>query len=426
MRKIYRNILTFSLAVIMLLSNSLSSLANNDISETKTKFYELSMESFTQEGVIRKTEDKTWACLTVNDDYTEADLQLKISDYEYETVLSGTAEKFLDGYMGFYQGKITPCQEDTQVNELLLPGEEQVIVSVDATFCGEDVFFTIVVGMVAEGVTPIVKAYGVRTEEINKIVDNYAKTAINMYQDREETSNEKIDILNQSKATSLDATVRYQTKTDFTSSSGLVLGQISMYHANELRNQNSTPVYVKVNTKNSNTNSYLRTEYSIPSSYYTSTLPVQMMISLNSSNTYSRIGTNAYEPMTSDTSYTMHMPYILSGAVQFCEIEYVLSSVKATLSNAASNGGYRKVQWNLSHSIGMSGTNGEYTSTAGQCVSAEYRYDGNISSNTSTTLSGSAYIVYRLYVENPSSGTTTTYSFTTTTKTISNSMTIVP
>ena len=349
--------------------------------------------------------NNSWASLDLSDSRLSANFKICFNNYIYETVLKGNAEKIIDGYVGIYQGYIKPAEDDEILNNLLQNKEDEVLVTVNVTMCDENKFFTVVIGAFSDEITPIAKAYGEYTNEINKIIK------ASLEQSKTILEEEKNDDSNDIMLTAIDATTRYKASANFLKDSKLV-GQVSLFHANELRNQNSMSVYAKVNSNRTNANNYAREFFGLNSTKISTTMPGKVNIKIESNDALLHVDGTNYNPKTGTTKLTVPIPYYVNGSYNTVALNMTINSVTASTSGSSPHYN-QKINWSVSKTGGMLGIDGTYSTNTGLPTFASYKYEGSITSDKTAKLTATASIVYNVYVEDSIYGTITTYSFTT-------------
>ena len=425
-KTIIKKIIALLLCFICFGNSVYAQSSEEDTTSKLEVYYEIDNQSNSSPTSRKQTAtgESSWATIVTNESLTVASVQVSINSRIYSFEAYGSTDKVKNGYVGFYQGYIVPSENDSLLQAFVMPDSLGVLVSVNAIFCEEDVFFTLVIGVILESQDPIVKEYGTHTEAIDAIIKMQASNMRDMYAERQLTDEIELKTQNMSIA-SVDATIRYKASENIYDSSNRHLGQVSLFHANQLKNQNSMSVYAKVNSNTTNANAYARNYFGLTSNDNSVVYPSKVGVTLSSNDNCLHIDGTNYKPKTGTTTITVPIPYYLNSSFGTIAANIRISSVKATTSGSSPHYN-QKINWVINHSVGITGMDGTYTSQKGLPVYASYKYEGTVSSQKTAKLTASAYITYTVYVENAIYGTTTSYSFTTATKSCTGNVTILP
>lgn len=398
---------------------------NNGTLDNSRVCYEVSALSAPLPEAVRNlsVNDNSWAVLDVDANLTTASIYLKINNHIYNFDVFGSAEAVGPGHVGFYQGYLEPDEDDLLMQSLLRPDSSGILVSVNAVICGEDTFFTLVIGIIANNQNPIVKAYGTRTNVIDNIIKAHAKNKEDFYKanlyDYDEAESSNVT------QASVDALTRYQSRKSIYDSSYRVVGEVSLFHANELRNQGSMSVYAKVNSNTKNANAYARNYFGLTSNDISVVYPTKVELSVSSNDKYLHIDGINYAPTDETKRITVSVPFYLNGSFDVVDTNMTISSVDATTSGSAPYYN-QNVKWITRHSLGLVGLDGSYSSKHGLPGFASYKYEGTVRAPKNATLTASAYIMYTVYVEDATYGTLSEYTFTTETKSCTSNVSVIP
>lgn len=362
--------------------------------------------------------DKSWAKLSVNSDKTTANIEMQIGGKTYYFEAQGSAEAAGDGYVGCYTGYITPDGDDLVLRALLLPGETSLHTSVNAVFCGDETFFTLVIGVISDSQNPITKAYGVHSDRINAVASAYANRLKQAYSDTPK------NMIQGERAANVDATVVYQNSANM-SGNGLMLGQVSIFHGNQVRNQASTSVYTKANSNNNNANTYARNYFGLKDTDISVAIPTFVNLSIKSSDSYFHVNLTNYDPKSGVSTINVPIPYYINSSFGTISIPITVSSTTVETSGSSPHNN-QNIQLKTSRSIGISGISGNYSTKAGLPLRAEYKYEGNVTAAKTVNLTATAYLTYAVTVEDSIYGTQHTYTFTTATASCTSTVRVLP
>lgn len=380
-------------------------------------------------------QENAWAALRMNTNRTDGTLLLRYGNFTYNISLSGYVEGAADGYVGHYQGWFSPNSQDNTFYPMLYKKETALLASVNAVFYQNDVFFTLVIGYIGDGCTPVTMAFGERSNGINAATASYIAAAKS---DQLFVEVQEAIETNAESRTSIDAEVRYQKHQAVTATggtSGLELGQVSIFHANELRNQSSTPVYVKANCRATNACTYAIDYFDIDTNSVTAAArTASFTIGLFSDESWLTIEGNDYGPVSTTNSISLRVPWFrpsLAGsaikwAADVADVDITISSVTATTSGGGYAGNPLKVEWYFWNRLGFSNTGGDYKSQKCVCGWAYFRSDATFSSDSVTGhLNATAKISYDIFTEDNTFLTQNTYTFTTAPNICSNTIKVL-
>lgn len=190
------------------------------------------------------------------------------------------------------------------------------------------------------------------------------------------------------------------------------LGSLSLFHASELGNQNSMSVFAKVNSNRSNANTYARNYFGLNSNHVSVAYPTRVNVALNANDPVLHVDGENYSPKNSKQTITVSIPYVVGNKVEFYPYSMLVSSISASTSGTGIYNNQR-ISWSILKPNGIGDMDGSYASQKGLTTSASYKYEGNISSNKTATITLSGTITYTIFVEDSINETMTSYSFTT-------------
>lgn len=368
-------------------------------------------------------ENDSWATFDINAAKTAASIQLHSSNYTYNFTVSGYAERVGNGHIGFYKGAFIPNVADTTYAPLILPGNAGVLVAVNATFCGDSTFFTLVIGEISETTEPIVKAYGVYDSAIDSVERAYS-SAIIAAQESANVAN--VAVASAASARAVAAEVTFQKSVDFTVG-GLKLGEMSLFFANEQKNQLPADYFVKLNTNTSNAVTYARDYFDISDSDVVVAQPTYFYAKILSSYDKLYMRSGDWSPTTGSSTVTFTIPYYIpnTGLAGTVDVPVTTSSVTATPKTPATIG-YRAVEWVARSTYGFSGTNGTYLSQSGMAFDAYYTHASSATANYNATITATGNMEYLIIAEDSTYLTQHTYTLTLSQKSVLDTVVLLP
>lgn len=335
----------------------------------------------------------------INDEYINVDVKGQISYYSEE-----------EGYVAVLDGIG------------VIDGNEEMI-TVDMIYHNsKDVFTAITIGSAGK-LNPQIIFFGTYTD----CIANLSEANIELSLKSKVPENEQIDIPNMLQ--SVDATTKFQaTKTNYISQYESVT--ISLYHADELRNQSSMSVYAKVNSHTDSFKKYLINElgYNAFGSSLT-VYPDSYMIKIVGADKYLHSNGNITPTSAStsvDVTFPAYLPYV--GFFTF-GVPITTNKVDVNYSGIATGAVYNNniIQWDVYTWLGWTPTqmDGYYNTKEGGIAFAGYQYEGNVTSNQSSVMGAYGKIRYE-YVYSQYTGAEMTLHTWTDDVWCSSSLTIVP
>lgn len=423
MKKLISLFLAVVLCLPMVCAASASSISSGDLSVSDEFFAdaELALNLDAMESVFGEVQvDACINRLRISEDKESVEITFMYDGYSYCSTLHGTYDEVqagsINGYIGVYEGLVMAVDEST---ETLVDTATPIIA--DITFNESEMFVALTLGYAAETTKPIILFFGEISEDIAATSNAYATQTLNAAQAhaQEEYS---------TSATSVDATCRLQGYT-YDKMGTHMCGVLSIFHANELRNQNSMTTYVKVNTKSDLVEDYIEDDLGFgEDTLFACADTFNISICGNHDDFHAVV--NSYSPQDSATTSTIYVP-VYGGDViglQIFSFETTMSKTTVTPSKYSSDSGHpnNKLSWYMYKKNGWNPDtfDGGYLTEKGMAVSAYYTYEGNVTSNLSRTMTATASIRYEYWVM----VVDTLYSFhlTTDTMSVTSSVTICP
>lgn len=274
-------------------------------------------------------------------------------------------------------------------------------VTIDMLYINEnDNFTALTIGRAGKEI-PVIYFYGQFSENISSLSEqNVEKTRVEMVAESVATEND----YPQMRSTSVDATTRFQS-TDTLTSSGYEMVTISLYHANELRNQSTMSVYAKVNSHSAAFKEYMINELGFDA--WGSTLivyPDTYTVEIIGADKY--LHTDGVVTPTSnvesyDLTFYAYVPEI--GIISF-GFPIITSSTSVEFRGIATDPVYNNniVSWNVYRQYGWNSwdMDGYYDDPEGGVVYARYTYEGNVTSNTRVSIGAYGSVRYEYIYTN--------------------------
>lgn len=351
------------------------------------------------EVLAKKAQNKycedSFAQVSISIDKKSAAITLFYNGVTSTSILDGTYNEIhladRTGYVGVYEGFISPISGSSTVNT----NEKKPIIA-DITFTDSDIFAVLTLGYANETMNPEILFYGDYTTNIATISNTDATQSLEEVQKKQIVENETISPL------AVDGECKYQGY-DIVNLGSHLAGVLSVYHANELKNQGVMSTYVKVNTRSDLVKEYIEDDLGF-GSYTVTTYPDTFNISICGNNNNLHAITNSYLPQNNTTSATISIPYYAGSVigVQFFPIEITMSSTTVTPSRYSSSSQHpnNKLSWEIYKRNGWSSTtfDGGLGSKTGMTVASSYTYEGNVASNISRSMTSTASIRYEYWI----------------------------
>lgn len=401
-----------------------------DTGNTDSDFYiskVLSQNTIVMDEVFGDTvqdrlDEESSVQVSINPDKESVTITLLYKDTENTAVLSGTVDEIETtsgiGYVGVYEGFISPVQGRT----LALNENGQLPLIADITFNDSDIWVVLTLGYATETMVPDILFYGDYSNQIADISNINATRSLEEAQLRQAIEHESVT------TTAVDGTCKYQGYATVYLGSKMA-GVLSVFHADELKNQGNMTTYVKVNTKSSLVENYVEDDLDYGSNALTA-YPDTFNISLCGNNNDFHAVTNSYTPQNNTTSATISIP-VYGGSVvglQFVSYDVIMSSTTVTTSKYSSSSPHQnnKLSWEIYRRNGWNPDtfDGGYATETSMTVAATYTYEGNVTSNVTRSMTATGSIRYEYWIM--IAGNMTSHHLTTGTMTKTTSVTICP
>lgn len=339
---------------------------------------------------------ESYAQISVSLDRKSATLTLSYDGTISTAVLSGTFETVNvtngSGYVGVYEGYISPIRNRTlELNE-----NGQLPIIADVTFTDSDIFAVITLGYASETKKPIILFYGDYSTRIANISKSNAARSLEEAQLQKAAEDEGMSVA------TVNGTCKFQGSAVVYLGSKMA-GVLSVFHASELRNQGNMSTYVKVNTKSSLVENYIKDDMGF-GSYTIAAYPDTFNISICGNNNNFHAVTNSYIPQNNSKSATINIP-VYGGSVvglQFIPFKVTMSSTTVTTSRYSSSSQHpnNKLSWKIYRKNGWNPDtfDGGYSSKAGMTVASTYTYEGNVKANVTRSMTATGSIRYEYWI----------------------------
>lgn len=391
------------------------------VSDTLTQNTAIMYEVFGEKAQDRYDEDSS-AQIHIGLDKKTITITLSYKGTVNTAVLDGIYNEVSSansvGYVGVYEGFISPIQNRT----LALSADGKLPIIADITFTDSDVFAVLTLGYATETKNPDILFYGDYSTQIANISSTNAARSL------EEAQIKQADESRTLTPMAVDGTCKYQGYNAVYFGSKMV-GVLSVFHADELRNQGNMSTYVKVNTKSSLVKSYIRDDLGF-GSYTVTAYPDTFNISICGNNNNLHAVTNSYTPQNKSTSATVSIP-VYGGSViglQFVSFDVKMSSTTVTTSKYSSSSPHQnnKILWEIYRKNGWNPDtyDGDYATKSGMTVASTYTYEGNVTSNITRSMTATGSIRYEYWIM--ILGNLTSYHLTTSTMSKTTNVTICP
>ena len=332
---------------------------------------------------------------------------------DVEVTIYGEIDEVEDeGFVGIFEGMIN---DEIPINADVTYTDEETFLILTIGYLGTDIFETAMFGSYSESLATINETkYNVDMRDFEAM----ASSVSNFYDSNDEGLVE---------TQAVDATNRLQGSTSLYYVSGKPVSTLSVYHANQIRNQSNTKIYAKVNTNQANIKSYLK-NYVYTSATNVGAIPDTFKIKITGKHSSFDMINNSCSPGNNTTTATISVPYLnASGGISLTSMTITTSKTTVTTSRYTSGGGLNVAEWNIYKNLGwtdVSQFEGSQSSSKGMTASLNMQYAGTVSSNVSRsiTCNGSTRWIANVLI----GGDITQYHFQTGTMTVNTSVTIVP
>ena len=404
------------LSVVMLLSlssyvfaandDSFNNSISNETDSAESEYY-VSKELHQNQDIVNEIfgekasnryDSSSIAEIDISKDKKTATISLNYGGSKSNAILSGYYNQVeIDGeigYVGVYEGFLSPLQNKS----LALDSEGMLPVIADITFSSSEMFAVITLGYATETMNPDILFYGDYSSRIAQFSNENAKLTLSKAEEQASQNDGDEDV----QPLRVDGTCRYKGSTSVYMGSHLA-GRLSVFHANELRNQGNMSAYAKVNTNSSAVKDYIIDDLGF-GSYTVTAYPDTFNISICGNHNDFHAVTNSYTPQNNSTSATISIP-VYGGSVigvQFISFDITMSSTTVTPSKYSSSSQHpnNKLSWSIYKRNGWNpGTfDGDYTTETGMTVSSTYTYEGNVTSNLSRSMTSTGSIRYEYWI----------------------------
>lgn len=412
-------ILTLTILVAFIPSNVFAT-TNKNFQE-KIEFSATLNEVFTQassqkkkKNVVSREYEITDIFLSLNKlsttSYVNGEASLNIRGEKIYVDLIGTLNYFIDqnGYVGVFDGT-------TFIDDV----EEQI--TIDMLYINEKINFIAVTIGCAGDIIPQILFFGEYSDSISALSSANIK----------KITSERIEQHNSStiRETTVDATTQFQS-TRTNTANGYETVTISLYHANELRNQSSMSVYAKVNSHTASFENYLADVHGYDGLFSSlSVYPDSYMIEIAGGSKHLH-SNGIVSPTSGSTSQTLTFPAYLPAIGFFTfGVPITMTSTAITYRGIAISPIYNDniIKWEVYKRSGWNAStlDGYYDEAAGGVVRAGYTFESNVTSNFDTSMGAYGQVRYE-YTYTPILGASVTLHMWTEDVMCANNLVIVP
>lgn len=376
--------------------NASSGFENNDmfISKNLNLNYETMNQLF--EYTSGALYNDSMLTVQISNDKKTVYLYLSIGGKYYGSVMTGTYNQVIDngenGYIGVYEG-VLPVIPGT---DLALTSENTTPVIADITFSNSEMFVGLTLGYAADK-KPSILFFGEFTETLS----NFAAINYSNLTEKREIEKTKDDFCLNSDQLRADGTCRLKGYTSVNMGTNAA-GGLSVFHANELKNQGLMSIYVKVNTNSNNVLSYIQNELGFGSSAV-ATYADTFNVSICGEHNNFHAVTNSYSPQNNSTSSIISIPVYLGSVlgVQFVSFNVTMSTTTVTPSRYSSSSPHpnNMLTWYIYKNFGWnpSDFDGDYTTSKGMTVASSYMYEGTVLGSLSRSVGSTGSIRYEYW-----------------------------
>ena len=332
---------------------------------------------------------------------------------DLEAHLSGNIEEIntdvYSGFVGFFEGKL----------------EDGTLLSINLTYSDNELLAALTVGCMGDewfGTT----YFGNTSDKIKQIDDAYSKMLISQNQLDEEQSNEIDNKQNDNLARSTSTSIKFQGST-CASTGGYIIGQLSVFHADELKANTVMNTTAKVNTNYSNVRSYLGNQgYNTTAMFI---VPIQFDISIKSNSYRIEATSSGYSPLNNVKKFSISIPYTTSSGISTKTIS--ITTERTTVTEGTSSGVINPNQytWVLKKLTGWGQTefDGNSSSNKGMATRVTYSYQATTSSTVTASIAFTGKIKYSVvYYPDPEEDTQKTLTLSTAQMSKTTSVKLVP
>jgi len=390
--------LCFSLFSTTTSANSSIASANDSnyfVSKTLIQNAAIMDEVFGEKAQDRYDKESS-AQISIGHDKKSATVTLSYKGTVSTAVLNGAFETINSadgtGYVGVYEGFISPIQKRT----LALNENGQLPIIADITFTDSNIFAILTLGYANETNNPDILYYGDYSTQLASISNANATRSLEEAQLQQAAENESVSVA------AVDGTCKFQGYEPVYFGNRMA-GVLSVFHADELRNQGNMSTYVKVNTKSSLVENYIKDDLGYGSNTMMA-YPDTFNISICGNNNNLHAVTNSYTPQNNSTSATISIP-VYGGSViglQFVSFDVTMSSTTVTTSKYSSSSPHQnnKLSWAIYRRNGWNPDtfDGGYTTESGMTVASTYTYEGNVTSNVTRSMTATGSIRYEYWI----------------------------
>lgn len=329
---------------------------------------------------------------SISNDLSEVTIRLISDGIEYLGILSGTYQVIsvdnISGYAGVYEGVLTT----------LASPQDSIHVISDITFTNDELFL-ILTTAATETISSTTLFYGELSDPLRKIANKYSELQM-----RTVSCDNAFAITNNQRT--VEASTLQRQRAITVGSEDFNVGYISVFHLSQSGVQ-ALPFRAKINTNSSGFVDYLKTDKYPQSTYtITSAKADRVTITVESANELCLIQNNTWAPGSSETTFTIPLPYINSDdEFDLFDITVVTSSTTVTTNSSTDP---TRVTWQMYKQNGFANslTDGDSTTESGIPVRVDFIHDAYITSTITRTFYTSGNIRYTYVLSYPTENLT--------------------
>ena len=340
----------------------------------------------------------------LSQDLSTATVSMELNGSPYSAILHGetteiTVDDSLSGYVSVFEGVLISTAEDQN--------SEDIPVIADVTFTQDELFVALTAGEATETANPIIKFYGILSEELGRIATKNSEQHMQNASTTEIITDEELE--NGIAPAAYDTSIKYQADTNGRLGS-YICAKLSLFHPDYAGSSGNAYVHAKVNTDSTGVLNYLRLSLGYNNvngkGYALSAAPNRFEISVEGQDDSFAIIPNAYVPQDEVTSFPLVIPVYAGPKIGFqtVTVNCITSSTLADTDKYNSSCTYDNVvRWDMSKDDGWESDefDGSYSTDTGMSVYVGYSIHGNIQTNTTETIGATARIRYEYYVQSP-------------------------
>lgn len=331
-----------------------------------------------------------FAQIDICSDKKVVQISLTYNEIHYNAILKGICNEVnaeeTSGFVGVYEGSLIPVRNGDFISEQ----SANIPIIADITFTNTEMFAILTLGYVTSTEKPVILFLGDFTESIAQVSTIHAERSLAEVKVR----NSETEMIT---PMSVDGTCKYQ-ESEAAYAGNYMVGVLSIFHADELKNQGNMSTYAKVNTRTYDMEKYIEEDIGLNAiSVYADRFDVSICGNHNSFHAV----TNSYLPQDGSTSETINIPVYLGSVIglQLIPFELEMTSTTVSTSKYSSTSPHpnNKITWSISKLTGWNSDtfDGGYGTEKGMTVASTFTYEDNVTSDISQSMSATAVIRFQ-------------------------------